>query len=195
MTRRSLPPEKFHRLFYPQVPIVVSVKHENRIGGMPAIWCMPTSFKPQLIALAIAPDHETYRMISAASNFALNWLDHRYAKQVGKLGNTSARQTCNKLLAVGLTTIEGEKTGQPLIQEASAVAECTLLENRRTGTHELIIAEVASASADHFSDYWNFDQYDPILYAGTGNHDTKAWDFRTLRRKESSDVSQRTDPS
>jgi flavin reductase (DIM6/NTAB) family NADH-FMN oxidoreductase RutF len=40
---------KVHRLFYPQVPVAVTAEFEGRIGGMPAIWCMPLSFTPSVL--------------------------------------------------------------------------------------------------------------------------------------------------
>jgi len=55
--------DKFHRLFYPQVPVIITSQFEGRVGGMPAIWCVPLSFKPPLIGVAIAPEHETYKIL------------------------------------------------------------------------------------------------------------------------------------
>jgi flavin reductase (DIM6/NTAB) family NADH-FMN oxidoreductase RutF len=59
MTWKDVDPAKVHRLFYPQVPVVVTVEHTRRIGAMPAIWCMPLSFNPPLIEVSVAPEHET----------------------------------------------------------------------------------------------------------------------------------------
>jgi flavin reductase (DIM6/NTAB) family NADH-FMN oxidoreductase RutF len=173
---------KFHRLFYPQVPVVISVEFEGRIGGMPAIWCMPLSFNPPLIGLGIAPEHETYRMVVGSGSFGVNWLDFSYAKQIGALGEESGRNQVNKLAAVGLSTTKGKRTSQPLIKEASAVLECQLKERHRTGTHELFVAEAVNASAhDHFRDYWDFSKYNPILYAGTVDGAGKSWNFMSGR--------------
>ncbi len=182
MTWKEVDPAKIHRIFYPQVPVVVTVEFEGRIGGMTAIWCMPLSFNPPMIGVAIAPEHETYRMIMGAGAFGMNWLDFSYAEKVGEIGETSAKEYRNKLSAVGFTTIKGKKTSQPLIQEASAVLECKLRERHRTGTHELVVGEVAAASADDaFDDYWDFSRYNPLLYAGTVNGKGKSWLFKSGR--------------
>jgi flavin reductase (DIM6/NTAB) family NADH-FMN oxidoreductase RutF len=173
---------KVHRLFYPQVPVIVTVERTARIGAMPAIWCMPLSFNPPLIGVSVAPEHETCKMILDTQAFAINWLEYSYAEQVGELGETSGREYVNKLSTVGLTTIKGSKTSQPLIQEASAALECRLRERVRTGTHELIVGEVAGAYAtEDFGDYWDFSKYDPMFYAGTTSERVKDWVFMSCR--------------
>ncbi len=182
MSWKSIDPARVHRLFYPQVPVVITAEFEERVGGMPAIWCMPLSFNPPLVGVAVASEHETYKMIAGAQAFGLSWLNFSYAQQVAELGETSAKEYRNKLSAVGFTTTKGSKTSQPLIREASAVLECRLRENHRTGTHELLVGEVASASAnDSFGDYWDFSKYNPLLYAGTVVRKGKAWTFKSLR--------------
>jgi flavin reductase (DIM6/NTAB) family NADH-FMN oxidoreductase RutF len=69
---------KIHRLFYPQVPVIVTVERKGRVGAMAAIWCVPLSFRPPLIGLAIAPEYETYNMIFETRAFAVNWLDYSH---------------------------------------------------------------------------------------------------------------------
>jgi flavin reductase (DIM6/NTAB) family NADH-FMN oxidoreductase RutF len=121
-------------------------------------------------------------MIVGAQAFGVNWVQFPDAKKVGELGETSAKEYENKLSAVGFTTIKGEKTSQPLIQEASATLECRLREKHLTGTHQLVIAEVVAASAtEDFSDYWDFTKYNPLLYAGTLNGKGKSWMFMSGR--------------
>jgi flavin reductase (DIM6/NTAB) family NADH-FMN oxidoreductase RutF len=182
MLRKDVDPAKIHRLFYPQVPVIITAEHGGLIGGMPAIWCMPLSFKPPLVGVAVAPEHETYRIITGARAFGMNWLNFSYAAQVGELGETSAKDVKNKLAAAGFTVTKGEKTSQPLIQEASAVLECQLSETHHTGTHELLIGEVVGAFAsDGFHDYWDFSKYNPLLYAGTVNGKGKSWVFKSIR--------------
>jgi flavin reductase (DIM6/NTAB) family NADH-FMN oxidoreductase RutF len=184
MSWKKVNPAKIHRLFYPQVPVVITVGFGGRIGGMPAIWHTPLSFKPPLIGIAIAPEHETYKMIMGAKAFVVNWLDFSYAEQVGELGEMAGRDYEDKLSAVGLATVRGKVLGQPLITEASAVLECHYSDTYRTGTHRLIVGQVVAARANKsFSDYWNNTEYDPLLYAGTKNRNGKSWIFRSLRGK------------
>ena len=101
---KDVEPAKIHRMFYPQVPVVITTEFQGHIGGMPAIWCMPLSFNPPLVGVAIAPEHATYRMLIGAQAFGVNWLNFSFAKQVGDLGETSAEGVRDKLSAAGLRT-------------------------------------------------------------------------------------------
>ena len=184
MPWKKVNPAKIHRLFYPQVPVVITAGFKGRIGGMPAIWHTPLSFKPPLVGVAIAPEHRTHEMIIGAKAFGVNWLDFSYAKQVGELGDASGKDYINKLSAVGFRTVKGRASGQPLIAEASAVLECLYSERHRVGTHELIVGRVVAARADAgFNDYWDHARYSPLLYAGTENRRGKSWVFKSLRGK------------
>jgi len=169
---------KTHRLFYPQVPVVITTEFEGCIGGMPAIWCMPLSFNPPLVGVAVAPEHATYEMLIGAQAFGVNWLNFSFAKQVGELGETSAKGVRDKLSTVGLGIVRGNLTGQPLISDAEGVLECRLHERHRIGTHDLVVGKVVAASATEiFTEYWDFSKYNPILYAGTVNSGGKCWVF------------------
>jgi flavin reductase (DIM6/NTAB) family NADH-FMN oxidoreductase RutF len=173
---------KVHRLFYPQVSVVIMVEANGHVGAMPAIWCMPLSFNPPLIGIALAPEHETCNMIRKTRAFTINWLDYSHARQVGELGEISGREFADKLAAVKLTTVKGKGNSQPLIQQASAVLECQVREERRTGTHELITGEIVEAyAADCFRDYWDFFKYNPLLYAGTEEKEGKSWRFMSIQ--------------
>jgi flavin reductase (DIM6/NTAB) family NADH-FMN oxidoreductase RutF len=175
---------RIHRLFYPQVPVVITSEFDGRVGGMPAIWCMPLSFNPPLVGVAIAPEHETYRIIMGARAFGINWLGFSLAGQVCELGETSTKAYTNKLSVAGFKTIKGKRTSQPLIQEASAALECRLNETHRTGTHELVVGEAVNAMANNdFVDYWNLSRYNPLLYVGTANGKEKGWVFRSVGGK------------
>lgn len=181
MAWKVVDPAKIHRLFYPQVPIVITAQFEHQVGGMPAIWCMPLSFNPALVGVAVAPEHETHKIITHTHAFAMNWLDFSYAKQVGELGEISAKVVRNKIMEVGFSVVKGTMTGQPLIKEASAVLECQLIEKHQTGTHDLLVGKVILASAENFDDYWDFSKYNPLLYAGTIDDKGKSWLFKSAR--------------
>jgi flavin reductase (DIM6/NTAB) family NADH-FMN oxidoreductase RutF len=177
---KSVEPNKIHRLFYPQVTVVLTSQFKGRIGGMAAIWCTPLSFKPPLIGVAIAPGHETYRIINKAKAFAINFVDFHFAKQVAEMGEQSSKTLRNKLLTVGFDFRSGKATGQPLLRDAEATLECRLLNRHRTGTHELVIGEVVAAFANKsFRNYWDFSRYKPLLYAGTEDTNGKCWVFRS----------------
>ncbi len=177
---KDVEPAKIHRLFYPQVPVVITAEFQGHIGGMPAIWCMPLSFTPPLVGVAIAPEHATYEMLIGAQAFGVNWLNFSFARQVGELGEESGEGVRDKLSAAGLSFVKGSLTGQPMIRDAEGILECRIHERHRIGTHELVVGEVVAASAtENFTEYWDFSKYKPILYAGTEDIGRKCWVFRS----------------
>lgn len=182
MTWKHVGLAKVHRLFYPQVAVVVTVEATGRVGAMPASWCIPLSFNPPFAGLAIASEHEIYKMIVEAQALGINWLDYSHAQQIGELGEISGSEYSNKLSAVELTTISSKTTSQPIIREPSAALECRLHHRVRFGTHELMVSEVIDAhAADHLCDYWDFSKYTPLLYAGTVDQQGKCWVFMSGR--------------
>jgi hypothetical protein len=49
----------------------------------------------------------------------------------------------------------------------------------------LIVGEVVAASAtESFTEYWDFSEYNPILYAGTVDVGGKCWVFRSGIREK-----------
>jgi flavin reductase (DIM6/NTAB) family NADH-FMN oxidoreductase RutF len=102
---------------------------------------------PPLVGVAISPEHATYKLLIGAQAFRVNWLNFSFAKQVGELGETSAKGVTDKLSAVGLEVVKRTLTGQPLIRDADGVLEFCLHERYQTGTHELVVGEVVAASA------------------------------------------------
>lgn len=184
MPWKKVIPTKIHRLFYPQVSVVITAEFDGRVGGMPAIWHTPLSFKPPLVGVAIAPEHRTYRMIVGAKSFGVNWLDFSYARQVGELGDESVKDYVNKLSAKGFTTVKGGDLEVPLIAEACGVLECRFSDTYRTGTHEFVVGQVVAARANaSFIDYWDLARYSPLLYAGTEKRNGQSWIFKSLRNK------------
>lgn len=171
-----------HRLFYPVVPVLVTSESKGKVGGMPTNSCMPLSFDPPLVGISVAPGHHTHDLIKESRLFALNWVDKKYSKKVGELGKHTGKTTRDKLGDSGFTTISGKAASVPILAEAVAVAECRVRERYITGDHNLLIAEtlIAYASED-FADYWKFDIYEPILYAGSIG---EGGDYRWLELKK-----------
>jgi len=71
--------EVLERLLYPVVPVLVTAEHGGRVGGMLAAWWMQASFNPPLLAVAIAPERYTYKLVRESGVFAFNLLDFRDA--------------------------------------------------------------------------------------------------------------------
>lgn len=154
------------RLFYPTVPVIVTAKSSGKVNAMPAAWSTPLSFVPPLVAVSIAPERYTYRLIVESGFFALNWVDFRYAKEVVYLGEVSGRYVKDKVSTAGFTIIEGESV--PVIGEATGAIECKLKERLEVGDHDLFVGECLMAYVTKdFKETWRPKDYSPLLSLGS----------------------------
>jgi flavin reductase ActVB len=160
--------DKVYRILYPAVPAVLAVYAEGgRTFAMPAVSITSLSGSPPLLGVSIAPNHATHSAIVRTRRFSVSWFDKRYSLALEKLGTTSALEVDDKLASVGLHHTPDGRSSVPVIEEADAHLECVLVARRRTGDHDLLISRVDRARvSEDFGEYWRFESYKPILYAG-----------------------------
>jgi len=156
-----------HRLFYPQVPLVMSVEHAGRVSAMPVVSYSSVSDSPPMVAVSCLRDGFTCQLALKARSFSLCILEMKHADAVARLGSTSGSLVKDKLAAAGLRHKRGSALRVPVIVGAVASLECALKSRRGIGDHFMLIGEVKAARAEPaFTDYWDFEKYVPILYAG-----------------------------
>ena len=166
---RKVEPAKVYRLLYPSVPAVVAAFFSGEPFAMPVVSIIALSNIPSLVGVSSSESHATFKAILRARRFSVAWLDAEYRKAVEYLGSSSGSAVRDKLLASGLHYAVKGSPPVPMVEEARARLVCSVKEVRRYGDHELIVGHVREAEADQdFQEYWNFKDYDPILYTGLG---------------------------
>ncbi|MCE4626183.1 MAG: flavin reductase family protein [Desulfurococcales archaeon] len=165
---RKVDLEVLERMLYPVVPVLVTAEYNGRVGGMLAAWWMQASFEPPLLAVAIAPERYTYKLVSKSRKFAFNLLDYRYVDRMPYLGDVSERFYKNKITRAGFHIIRGEALGVPIVAEASAAVELKLVDIVKAGDHDIFIGEAVAAYAveDFENGMWRLQEYKPLLYLG-----------------------------
>jgi len=160
-------PSLIHRLFYPQVPAILSAMVGKRVSAMPVVSYTSVSDSPPMVAVSSVPSHYTCKLVLEAGCFSLCILDRNYAGAVARLASVSGAKTEDKLTDAGLKYTRGEKLKVPVIKDASGILECSLTGKRRFGDHLLLMGEVRAARAsDAFDGFWDFAKYRPLLYTG-----------------------------
>ncbi len=163
----DVPPSLVHRLFYPQVPLVMAARAGTRVSAMPVVSYLSASEDPPMVAVACAPRGFTYRLARRARCFSLSVLGRERASALSKLATVSGAKVKDKLAEAGLRHSEGRKLRVPVLEAALATLECRLQATRRLGDHQLLVARVEAARAtDAFSGFWDYHRYSPVLYAG-----------------------------
>ena len=72
-------PALIYRLFYPQVPVIVCAKHDEKIAAMTANSVMSVSDRPAMISIAVNSKSRTGLIIRASGKFSINWLSYNAA--------------------------------------------------------------------------------------------------------------------
>jgi len=156
-----------HRLFYPQVPAILSASSAGRISAMPVVSYASVSVSPPLIAIACEPASYTLNLTLSSRAFSLCIVDRSGIRSMERLATKSGRDVEDKLADSGLGHTTGTRLNVPVIDRAEATLECQLHSQRRLGDHILIIGLVkACYASDKFSDFWDFTRYRPVLYTG-----------------------------
>ncbi|HUI23250.1 MAG TPA: flavin reductase family protein [Nitrososphaerales archaeon] len=156
-----------HRLFYPQVPAVLSAMVGRRVSAMPVVSYASVSDSPPMVAVSSAPSHYTCKLVVEAGCFSLCILDRTHAGAISRLASVSGAKTEDKLADAGLRYCRGGELKVPVIEDASASLECSLTARRKFGDHLLLVGEVRAARAnDAFDGFWDFAKYRPLLYTG-----------------------------
>lgn len=160
-------PSLVHRLFYPQVPLVMAARFGSRVSAMPVASYLSVSERPPMVGVACTPVGFTCKLAMRARSFSLSVLDRSHADAMAKLATVSGAKVKDKLSEVGLAHGPGSRAKVPVLRDAVATIECTLRSSRRAGDHLILIGKVEAAYAsDAFSDSWDYSRYRPILYTG-----------------------------
>jgi flavin reductase (DIM6/NTAB) family NADH-FMN oxidoreductase RutF len=163
-------PSRLHRLFYPQVPLVLAAKHGKRVSAMPVVSYAQISESPPLVAVACDPKAFTYKLTSKAGAFSLSLLDSSELRKMETLAKVRGGDVVDKLREVGLRHSVGEAIDVPVVDDAVATIECSVESKNRKGDHVLLVGTVRACYAtEEFNDFWAFRRYRPILYTGWRN--------------------------
>ena len=162
-----------HRLFYPNVPVIVCSKFGQNVAAMPANSCSPISDSPPMISLALRKGIRTNLVISSASRFSVNWVNFEPESSRSKVLELAepfepARGGKDKLKRHRVPYVFVD--GIPVLVDTCAFALCKVRKRLSTGDHDLFVTEVTQARAIHdFTQdgYWRFEDYKPVLYLGS----------------------------
>ncbi|QJA06906.1 flavin reductase [Thermosulfurimonas marina] len=117
---------------------VITVRHGDKINGMTAAWVSQVSFRPRLLAVAIAPERYTYQLLKESGTFCINVLGEDQVDLARHFGFKSGRDT-DKF--AGIPYLNALK-GSPVLKSAIAYFECDVVSTCEVGDHVLFVGEV-----------------------------------------------------
>ena len=117
---------------------VVTVASDAIATGMLASWVQQCSFRPPRISLAIKPDREITKLLAIGAGFTLNILESSQTDAVAHFGKGFAlTEDAFKGLSV-----ERRANGGPVLTEALAYLDCTVVQRVAAGDHDLFLADI-----------------------------------------------------
>jgi flavin reductase (DIM6/NTAB) family NADH-FMN oxidoreductase RutF len=142
---------------------IVGVAHGAERDAFTAAALMQASYDPLLLALAINPQHASYRLLRDSGTFAVSVLGRDQMQLARRFGGVVQDGT-DKMTSVSWRL--GER-GAPILEGALAFFDCTVQTDNVAGDHRLVLGLVTDgAILTHDGS--------PLLYADTANMDGSA---------------------
>jgi len=124
--------------YIPQGVFVITSQAEGKINGMTAAWVSQVSFKPRLLAVAIAPQRYTFELIEKSKVFCINVLSEEQIELAKHFGFQSGKKV-NKFETI---PFKYALKGSPVILSALAYFECEVTHLYEAGDHIIVVGEV-----------------------------------------------------
>ncbi|MCL2134946.1 MAG: flavin reductase family protein [Candidatus Bathyarchaeota archaeon] len=160
-----------YRLLHPMHTVLVScIGKVGKPNIVTVAWAMPTSQKPPLIAISLAPERHSHSLIEASGEFIVNIPSIEMLQAVIACGTFSGR-SFDKFKKANLTPIPGKRVKAPAILECLAHIECTVEDKFQTGDHTLFVGKIVETYADNgiFADSYDLKRVH-MVYHGGGNN-------------------------
>ncbi len=127
--------------------IIVTCGSIDKPNAITLAWSMVVSKTPPLIAISIAPERYSHKLISENKEFVINVPASSQLDVVMVCGTRSGRNY-DKFSHPGLTATAAESVQTVAISECPGRLECALVNSISAGDHTIFIGEVKAAFAE-----------------------------------------------
>jgi len=121
--------------------VLTAESRDGRVAAATVNWVTQTAFEPPLVAVGVKADSNAHAIIKESGSFALNVLGKgqqslafAFFKPAERDGNSIAGEP----FATG-------RSGAPILANAAAFVDCSLVESIERGDHSLFVGEVIDA--------------------------------------------------
>lgn len=167
-SKEEIPLEYAYRLLNPGGVVLLSV---GTMGGrdnlLPITWNMPVRKDPPGLALVCSREHFSYPLLALSRQFGVNIFSAEHAPTLLACGTVSGFDVGDKFERFQLEREAAVHISAPLVAQAIAHLECTMVQEVSVGSSSLIVANVLRATArnDVFSEgQWRFDRGLTLLH-------------------------------
>ena len=123
--------------------VLTSEARDGRVTAATVNWVTQASFDPPLVAVGVKADSSAHAIIKEVRSFALNVLTKGQQDQAFAFFKPVEREGDS----VGGEPFTSGSVGAPILANASAFVECTLVDTLERGDHSLFLGEVVNAGS------------------------------------------------
>jgi flavin reductase (DIM6/NTAB) family NADH-FMN oxidoreductase RutF len=124
--------------------VLTGASSDGRVAASTVNWVSQASFEPPLVAVGVKVDSTAHEIIKESRAFALNVLGKGqqalafgFFKTLERDGNSIG----GEMFSVG-------SSGSPILANATAFLECSLIDTLEKGDHSLFLGEVVEAGVN-----------------------------------------------
>ncbi len=146
MEFKEVKTDKYFRLLNPQPTILCTSKLGEKSNIITLAWNMVVSRDPPIVAISVAPQRFSHKLIKESQEFTINVPTKEIIKEVYYCGSHSGK-ILDKFKNTSLTPLDGIKVKCPRIKECVSHLECKVIDSKKYGDHTLFIGEVLTCVA------------------------------------------------
>ncbi len=124
--------------------VIVTTSLGDIINGQAVAWFTQASMNPTMVAIGLATNTYTNSLITKSNIFSVNFVSKNRSDLVEHFGYESGRDI-DKFSNIEYETLD---SGNPLLKEAAAFLDCTVVREINLGDHDFFIGEVIEADYD-----------------------------------------------
>lgn len=156
-------------MLYPLPVVMVSVAdRDGRPNIITVAWAGTVCTNPPMLSISVRPERYSYPILKETGEFVLNLTTRDLAFATDYCGVKSGRDV-DKFRELGLTPLQAEHVGAPLIAESPVNIECRVREMLPLGSHHMFLADVVAVHADEkYMDEkhkFHLEKAEPIVYS------------------------------
>lgn len=145
--KEEIDKKRYNRLINHGPVILVTTQRKGKPNVMTIAWHTPVSHDPPKLAVSIAPERHSFRLIQESEELVLNVPTVSMAREVIFCGTVSGRDV-DKFKEANLTAVAGGVVKAPHIKECIGHIECRVGNEVIAGDHSLFVCDVELVAVD-----------------------------------------------
>lgn len=134
-------------MVYPLPAVLVTSGDMENSNVFTVAWTGTICTDPAMVYISVRPERYSYNKIIEKGEFVINLTTKKLAYATDFAGVRSGRDL-NKFEVLNLTKEKGNEVSCPLINESPVNIECKVVEVKKLGSHNMIIANVLCVDVD-----------------------------------------------